>query len=59
VTVPAGTFDCWRLEVEGYVWESERVQMWVSRDKGWLIKEQRRWSDYVVNRVLVSYAPLQ
>lgn len=59
VTVPAGTFDCWRLEVESHFWAPERVRMWVSRDKGWLIKEQFGSGDYVVNRVLENYQPLE
>jgi len=52
VTVPAGTFDCWRLEVETHLWGTERSRMWVSRDRGWLIKTQSHGSDYVVNEVL-------
>lgn len=55
ITVPAGTFDCWRVEVFIHLWEPERLLIWVSRDKGWVIKQQTRWSDFVVNRVLESY----
>jgi hypothetical protein len=34
ITVPAGTFDCWRLEVmEG----NDRSVLWVSKDHGWLV----------------------
>jgi len=57
VIVPAGTFDCWRVDVDVHLWEAERMTMWVSRDKGWLIKMQSRGSDYVVDRVLESYEP--
>ena len=57
VTVPAGTFDCWRLEVETHLWATERSRMWVSRETGWLIKTQTHGSDYVVNEVLESYEP--
>lgn len=57
VTVPAGTFDCWRLEIEIHLWGTERGRIWVSRDKGWVIKKQFRGSDYVVNTLLESYEP--
>ena len=57
VTVPAGSFDCWRLEVETHLWRTERETLWVSRDEGWLIKKETRGSDYVVTTVLASYEP--
>lgn len=58
VTVPAGTFDCWRIEVESHLWSTEREVFWVSRDKGWLIKrETRPADDIVVSTVLASYEP--
>lgn len=57
VTVPAGTFDCWRLEVASHLWDFDRYRMWVSRDRGWLIKEQYGVSDYVFNRVLERFQP--
>ena len=57
VTVPAGTFDCWRIEVVSNLWTSEREMFWVSRDNGWLIKRQTRGSDYVVNTLLQSFEP--
>jgi hypothetical protein len=42
VTVPAGTFDCWRLEVrEGDV----RSLLWVSRDQGWMVMRQHTSRD--------------
>lgn len=59
VTVPAGTFECWRLEVQDFNWDFERPRMWVSRDKGWLIKEENAASDIVYTRVLESYQPLE
>lgn len=59
VTVPAGTFECWRLEVQDFNSDFERPRMWVSRDKGWLIKEEHSASDFVYTRVLESYQPLE
>jgi hypothetical protein len=58
VTVPAGTFDCWRVEMESHIREPERWSIWVTRDRGWVVKVQLRWSDYITNEVLESYEPL-
>lgn len=42
VTVPAGTFDCWRLEArEG----DDKAMLWVSRDHGWLVMRRHTSSD--------------
>ena len=42
VTVPAGTFDCWRLEArEG----DDKSMLWVSRDHGWLVMRRHTSSD--------------
>lgn len=42
VTVPAGTFDCWRLEVrEG----EDKSVLWVSEDNGWLVMRRHTSSD--------------
>jgi hypothetical protein len=59
VTVPAGTFNCWRVEMETHAWETERWTIWVSRDLGWLVKMQHRGSDHVTNEWLESYEPLE
>jgi hypothetical protein len=42
VVVPAGRFDCWRLEARQ---ADERATLWVSRDQGWLVLRRHRWSD--------------
>jgi hypothetical protein len=59
VTVPAGTFDCWRLQVVTYFGqEDQRQTVWVSRDKGWVIKVQAdNSSDVMSTRELESYEP--
>jgi len=59
VTVPAGTFDCWRLEVVTYFGQDIQQQIvWVSRDKGWVVKVQAVvTTDVVVTRELQSYEP--
>jgi len=58
LTVPAGTFECWRLEVETTrVRYPDRFRMWIARDQGWVIKTEHRGSDYVLEEVLDSYEP--
>jgi len=42
ITVPAGTFDCWKLEVQEGV---EKALVWVSKDRGWIVMRQRTSSD--------------
>ena len=41
VTVPAGTFDCWKVEVRE---TNEQSFVWVSRDLHWVVKQQRTWT---------------
>src|SRR5437762_7282480 len=42
VTVPAGTFECWRLdEREG----DDKSVLWVSKDQGWLVMTRHTFSD--------------
>jgi hypothetical protein len=57
VSVPAGRFDCWRVEVVSHRGGTERWTMWVAREQGWIVKTEFRGSDYVVNEVLESYEP--
>jgi len=42
VIVPAGTFDCWRLEARD---ADEKSVLWVSRDQGWLVMRRHTSSD--------------
>jgi hypothetical protein len=55
VDVPAGRFECWKLEVrEG--WNHDRpATLWVSKDRGWVIKTERRGSDWRNESVLTAY----
>ncbi len=42
ITVAAGTFDCWRVEVrEG----DDKSVLWVSKDQGWLVMTRHTFSD--------------
>ncbi len=42
VTVPAGTFDCWRVEVRE---ADDKSVLWVSKDQGWLVMTRHTFSD--------------
>jgi hypothetical protein len=42
VTVPAGTFDCWRLEARE---ADDKSVLWVSQDQGWLVMRRHTSSD--------------
>ena len=58
VTVPGGTYDCWRVEIGSRFGDAERAILWISRDKGWLIQKQIRGGDFVVTTRLQSYEPV-
>lgn len=57
IQVPAGQFDCWKVEVhEGT--ETERLlTLWVSKDRGLLVKEGKRSTDGHTETVLLSATP--
>jgi hypothetical protein len=57
IEVPAGRFDCWKVEVrEGN--ETERLlTLWVSKDRGWLVKEGKRGTDGRSETALLSATP--
>jgi len=57
VTVPAGVYDCWRVEIGSRFGDTERATLWISRDKGWLIQKQVRGGDFTVTTRLESYEP--
>jgi len=57
VTVPAGDFDCWRVEVDSHLWNEQRETFWISRDNGWLIKTEMRYYELVETTRLASYQP--
>ena len=42
ITVPAGTFDCWKVEVTD---GADKSIVWVSKDRRWVVMRQRTWSD--------------
>ncbi len=57
IEVPAGRFDCWKVEVrEGE--ETERaLSLWVSKDRGWLVRADKRGADGRSEIPLLSATP--
>ena len=56
VHIPAGTFDCWRVELS--VPSSRRkTTIWVSRERGWLVQLREPMHDGAQEQVLVSTTP--
>lgn len=58
VTVPAGSFECWRLEVsEG----PDRFLVWVSKKERWVVMTRHTWSDeageWRTEELLAAVAP--
>jgi hypothetical protein len=53
LSVPAGTFDCWRLRVVG----TPDGQLWVSKGEQLLVKTSDGAKGYELETVLVSYTP--
>jgi hypothetical protein len=55
IEVPAGRFDCWKLELRDG--QESVLTLWVSKDRGWLVKTEPRASDWRTESVLVSATP--
>lgn len=56
VTVPAGTFDCWKVEViqrHGNV--AFRTLVWASRDRHFIVKAEEKGGDFVTRHLLATY----
>jgi hypothetical protein len=57
VDVPAGRFECWKVEVQEGKEEEHLLTLWVSKDRGWLVKEGQQVTDGHVETVLLSAIP--
>ena len=55
IDVPAGRFECWKLELQ--VGLEDPLILWASKDRGWLIKTEQRGLDWRTESVLVSAIP--
>jgi hypothetical protein len=55
IEVPAGRFECWNVELR----ESPEsvLTLWVSKDRGWLVKTEQQGPDWRTENVLVSATP--
>lgn len=57
IEVPAGRFDCWKIDMhEGKATESV-VTLWVSKDRGWLVKTDVRGPEWWAESALQSVTP--
>ncbi len=59
VTVPAGTYECWKIEYKERNWDD--VRLWVSKEKQWMVKMRFRFHapspDFVREAVLTRWDP--
>ena len=55
IEVPAGRFDCWKLELQDG--HESTLTLWASKDRGWLVKTEQRGPDWRTESVLVSVTP--
>ncbi len=53
VDVPAGRFDCWRLDVQTGG-DPLPLRVWISKHRRWLVRTEVRGPDYRVETLLVS-----
>ena len=55
INVPAGRFDCWRVEVQSG--DETVMTLWTSKDRGWLIKTKQGEPDWRTESTLLSATP--
>jgi hypothetical protein len=55
INVPAGRFDCWRVEVQSG--DETVMTLWTSKDRGWLIKTKQGKPDWRTESTLLSATP--
>ena len=55
IEVPAGTFDCWKVELRQG--DDTRLTLWASKDRGWLVKTELREPDFRAESALLSATP--
>jgi hypothetical protein len=55
VNVPAGRFDCWKVEMQ--MGDETVMTLWASKDRGWLIKSTQGASDWRTESTLISATP--
>ena len=55
IEVPAGRFDCWKVEMR--IGDETAMTLWASKDGGWLIKTKQGERDWQTELTLVSATP--
>jgi hypothetical protein len=55
INVPAGRFDCWKVEVQ--IGDETVMTLWASKDRGWLVKTRQGEPDWRTETTLVSTTP--
>ena len=55
IEVPAGRFECWKLEQRES--PESMLILWVSKDRGWLVKTEQQGWDWRAESALVSATP--
>jgi hypothetical protein len=55
IDVPAGTFDCWKVELRQG--DDTPLTLWASKDRGWLVKTEHREPDFRAESALLSATP--
>ena len=55
IEVPAGRFECWKLELRES--PESMLILWVSKDRGWLVKTEQQGWDWRAESALVSATP--
>ena len=55
VNVPAGRFDCWKVEMQ--MGDETVMTLWASKDRGWLIKSTQGAPDWRTESTLILATP--
>lgn len=55
IDVPAGRFDCWKVEMR--LDDETAMTLWASKDRGWLIKTEGGEPDWRTESTLISATP--
>lgn len=57
IDVPAGRFDCWKVEMR--ISDETAMTLWASKERGWLVKTRQGVPDLQTELTLVSATPPQ
>ncbi|HEV2751130.1 MAG TPA: hypothetical protein VGV12_11465 [Gemmatimonadales bacterium] len=55
IDVPAGRFNCWKIEMR--TGDETPLTLWASKDRGWLIKTRGGGRDFLTESTLISATP--